>query len=245
VPGVFALIGNSWNFLKKQPVLLSVGLWLLAIPMFVEGALTRFIKLHPLSDPANAGPVSVSYIGIFLGIIVVIWGTLCVIVVGQRLIAKAGRSRTSFSAVRAEARGLLIPYFLTSILRGIFTFLWSLLLIIPGIVYSVRTSLFPVIVVVEGISYRAALKRSKTLIAGSAWKVFWRMVGIGIILFVVPGIIGGMQGNALDTPSIVVLGIIANLLNALASTLFLLCLVQMYGALRPSKGPVTGGKKRK
>jgi uncharacterized membrane protein len=67
----------------------------------------------------------------------------------------------------------LIPFFLLYLLVGIFILLWSLLLIIPGIIASLRYSLaFYIMVDNPEIGAREAINRSKEMMRGQKWKYF-------------------------------------------------------------------------
>ncbi len=113
-----------------------------------------------------------------------LWGTACVLLVGKRIIkSPAGRSRSSFKLVRKQAAKLIIPLFLTDILRDCFTLFWGILLIVPGIIYRVRTLFYAVIIACEKKEYRKALKQSKKIVKGHSWTVFWYMLGLGIVIF--------------------------------------------------------------
>ena len=76
--------------------------------------------------------------------------------------------------------GLIFSYFhhwkvcvLSNLLRTVYTFLWSLLFIIPGIVASYSYAMVPYIVSENpSISTKDALGRSKVLMAGNRWRLF-------------------------------------------------------------------------
>jgi len=76
-----------------------------------------------------------------------------------------------------------LPLFFTSILRSCFTLFWAILLVVPGIIYSIRTTFYAVVVVAEDISYRAALHRSTTMVKGRTGQIFWILLGMNVLLF--------------------------------------------------------------
>jgi len=250
--GIFALIGDAWNFGRRQPVLIHASFWLLLLPMLIIMLLSRFVVLQRFSDPADTGSATAAFLGMVILSVIFLWGITCVLVIGKRLIAaKAGRSRTSFKSVRREARGFIIPLILTSVLRSVFTFLWGILLIVPGIIYAIRTVFYAIIIVEEGIAYRAALKRSKDIVRGQLWTVFWKVVVIALLLFVPIKIITAVLLAFSSGPAAIVgIAIISTVLTTVSTVLFLLCLIEMYGALRPATAPIMGSigsskKKRK
>jgi len=117
-----------------------VALWLIVVPMTLMDLLDR---MQDTSDPLSQMPLRaylttvdpqgiLFVLAFFTLIIVSFWGTACILFVGQRMIQnRAGRSRTSFKVVRTEARPLLIPLILTSLLRACIAVEWSLLFFVP------------------------------------------------------------------------------------------------------------------
>lgn len=76
-------------------------------------------------------------------------------------------------------------FFLVSFLTGIFTMLWSLLFIIPGIMFAVYYSLSAWVYIYENKTGMNALRRSKELIEGYWWPVFGRYFLIYIVFYFV------------------------------------------------------------
>ncbi len=129
----FRLLREAWAFLRSQPALLHVLLWLMIAPLVAFDALTLY---WPQSDVESIRQIgSVGYgLASLLFIVTTFWGLACVLLVGRRMVInRAGRSRTSFRSVRREASALIFPLFFTSLLRSIVTIEWALLALIPGI----------------------------------------------------------------------------------------------------------------
>lgn len=78
-----------------------------------------------------------------------------------------------------------LPAFLLTILIGIFTFLWTLLLIIPGIIAALRYSMSIYILADNpSINVMDAIKQSKEMMNGHKWKLFClslSFIGWGIL----------------------------------------------------------------
>jgi len=193
MPTVFSIIGSSWTFFRKHTVFNNILLWMIIIPNLLITLLAQAMDeesyLSYVLHEKLALPELETYLlgGILLLAlsIIVLWGMACVLTVGKRIIkSPAGRSRSSFSVVRKQAKKMIIPLFLTSVLRDCFTLFWLLLLVIPGIIYSIRTIFFEVIIACEGKEYREALTHSKKVVKGHSWKVFWYMLGIGMTIFI-------------------------------------------------------------
>ncbi len=247
MPSVFTLIGNSWDFAKKQTVLLQAAFWLLFLPMVAINELSSFV-LDPRVkiDVNNGAPVLLSALCMLIVSVVLVWGLCCILLIGSRQLgAASGRSRTSFKAVRTEAGRVLIPMILTGILRNIITILWGLLLIIPGIIYSIRTVFYPIILVTEGISYRPALQRSKDIVRGHSWHMFFTLLLLTILLFLPARIVDALSVDLPLDMTLTVLNILSAVFTTVATVLYTLSLIELYGAMKPSTKPIIGGGKKK
>ncbi len=79
-----------------------------------------------------------------------------------------------------------------SLLIGLFTFLWSLLLIIPGIIATLSYSMtFFILADNSSIGPMEAIKKSKEMMNGNKWKLFclgFRFVGWSILSVFTAGI---------------------------------------------------------
>lgn len=233
--GTIPLIRSSWDFLRRQPALVSVTAWMLFLPMLAVDALGSVLEGDMIpADIRTEGSIAVSLL-MFFASLVAVWGQCCVFVAGRRMLqTKAGRARTSFRAVASQAKGFVIPFILTYLLRTCITLLWSLLLVVPGIVYAFRTLFTPVIVVGENIAYRAALKRSKEAVKGNAWPILKTLALLVALLFAVPfAIIAAAALPLPETPlaSLAVL-VVSDVWLAVAVTLLNLSLIQMYERYR-------------
>ncbi len=92
-------------------------------------------------------------------------------------------------------KDVIIPYFIISILTGIFVLLWSILLIIPGIIAAFSYSLVLYIALDDpNLGAMETIKKSKEMMKGNKWKLFclsmsfigWAILGIftvGILYF--------------------------------------------------------------
>jgi len=134
LPSGFALARNSWDLLRKHPALNAVIFWLLLLP----SAVSQWMEwTYQRSMPAMSDVTCADVLFIVLAILltlVMIWGSACVLFVGRRMIQnKAGRARSSFTTVRRDAAGYIVPLVLTSLLQLCFLFYWSLIFVIPAV----------------------------------------------------------------------------------------------------------------
>ena len=182
---------------------------------------------------------------VILGIVLAIvytWGIGCVLLISNKLYkSKAGRKRSSLNAVRKEAQKYIVPLFLTSILRSCFTFLWLLLLIIPGIIYSIRTMFFSVEVVLEDNAYRNGLRKTKETVTGNTWKAFWSVLGVSVILFLpatmVDIALNYILDELLEIPGLLIAAIISNGIFGILTIIFTLASMIIYRELLKIRPP--------
>lgn len=197
-------------------------------------------------DAKNGAPVLLSGLGMLMFSVILVWGLCCLLLIGSRQLGSAsGRSRTSFKAVRAEAGRFLIPMILTGILRNIITILWGILLIIPGVIYSIRTVFYPIILITEGVSYRPALQRSKDMVKGHSWQMFFTLFFLTLLLFFPARLVDAFSVDLPLDLTVTILNIISAALTTVATVLYTLCIIEIYGSMKPSRKPVTGGGKKK
>ncbi len=131
-----------------------------------------------------------------------------------------GNSKSLFD----ETKPLFWPYIGLAILSTILIILWTLLLIIPGIVYSIFYSFAIFVFLLENKKGMSALKRSKEIVKGYFWPVFGRTLLVGIVISIVMGILSTPikffpEGSVMFTTMNTVLNIIAFILAPI-STIF-------------------------
>lgn len=100
------------------------------------------------------------------------------------LLAADQQNTDTFGVLFSRARKLFWPFLGISVLVGILLILWSILLIIPGIIFAVYYTLATYVLLYENQKGWAALKRSKELIRGYWWAVFGRGFFLGLIYWV-------------------------------------------------------------
>lgn len=83
-----------------------------------------------------------------------------------------------------ETKKYFWSYFWLSILTTVFVLLWALLLIIPGIIFSIFYSFAVYAFFFEGLTGMEAIRRSVNLVKNYWWAVFGRFIVIGIALYI-------------------------------------------------------------
>jgi len=81
----------------------------------------------------------------------------------------------------------LVNFILASLIRGVVTFIGFILLIIPGIIFSIRLQFVTYLIVDKKLPPVEAIKKSWEMTKGSAWNLFF----FGILLFLV-NVLGAM-----------------------------------------------------
>ena len=87
-------------------------------------------------------------------------------------------------AIFKETKKSVWSYIGLTILTSIFILLWALLLIIPGVIYSIFYSLAIYVFFFEDKKGMAAIRRSKELIKGYWWPVFGRYCFLTLVMWV-------------------------------------------------------------
>ncbi len=108
-------------------------------------------------------------------------------------------------------------------------------LLLPAVIYNIRTSLYEMALVTEGMAYRKGLKRSRELTLGRFWHVVWTQLALGLLLILPPQLLTfGLEAMIGDAPMYLrVLVSVASLaLAQFGALIFTLALVAYYGWLR-------------
>lgn len=92
----------------------------------------------------------------------------------------SGESKKLFQ----ETNKLFWPYIGLSLLTAVLVLLWMLLLIIPGIIFSVFYSCAVYAFFFEDKRGMAAIKRSRQLVKGYFWQVFGRIMFLSLIAII-------------------------------------------------------------
>ncbi len=269
------ILQESWEYLRKQPVLSWVLVWLLILPTVLSSWVDRVWKAQRGFVPGNAlhfEPLDLFYLSlsIFFALLT-LWGVSAVLLVGKRMVVRrAGRTRSSFRRVILDALPMVFPLLLTSILQQCLVFYRALLyiipvgmafyvihrallgpadaaraaflsllilspLLIPAVVYWLRTILFPAVFGCEEKAYREALQRSSALIRGRFGPVVLTILALALLTFLPAIIISWV--TALLTPAGPVLlpyamDIIHAALSSTALLMFILAMTGLYGRLK-------------
>ncbi len=177
-------ISTSFEILRHQ-IGKYIGMvflpWLLAVPFLIFLAVYFFVGYFLAGD---IGKIANNVVFILLAIIIF------ALFIVANLIAQAGiyilikhRDRNiTVKEAFARARKVAGAFFIVQLAISLFTILWGLLFVIPGIIALVNYSLAPWALVYEDFRGVTALKRSKELVKGYRGKIFVRYLAIYIVV---------------------------------------------------------------
>ncbi|OGJ57171.1 hypothetical protein A3H22_03555 [Candidatus Peribacteria bacterium RIFCSPLOWO2_12_FULL_55_15] len=215
-----APLDSAWRSYRKQRLLWWVTLLLLFPSLTIGDIVQTFLFQHEFFPIALI--ILLATIGLHT------WGQACVLSIGN--------GRRSLHILLRDARSLIIPLLLTGILRQCLILLWGILIIFPGIIYSIRTILFDVVIATEGRQYRPALQRSAFIVRTHVFKTLTIIIVIYLLFFLPAFLLGILQhflpSNLLGIHIWKIFLLIAkNLLLAGAVALSLLARIALYREL--------------
>lgn len=232
-------LSSAWRSYGKQPLLWWVTLLLLFPSLLIGDLITNFFLERALLPLILV--LLLASIGLYA------WGQACVLIVGN--------GRRSLRVLLRDAKPLILPLLLTSVLRQCLILLFGLLLILPGILYAIRTVLFSVVLAREGQQYRPALRRSTCIVRTHMLRATTIIVAVYLLFFLPAYLLDFLPSFLPPLLPGIVLGnigllILKNLLLAVGSALSFLTHIALYNELlttglapgRPDASPAEPGE---
>lgn len=168
-----------WKNLIK---FISVGLWGFIYALIPLAVISLFVTI--LARRGNEASLLLEIVSLLIFLV----GFLAIIYfmirgyIGLFLLIKKNYEGKPLAIFKATQKPIW-SYIGLTILTSILILLWSLLLIVPGIIYSVFYSLAVYVFFFEDKKGMAAIRRSKELIKGYWWPVFWRICFLMLIIW--------------------------------------------------------------
>lgn len=194
LPKIGELLKEAFQIYKNRIwVFLLLTLILLLVPFLFILPLTIFFLIYLIQDQIPDFLV-ISLTG--FGILIVVIAFLVIVIIslwtGLSLLYAIKERDQKIGIKESLTKGWpkIISYLWISILVGFITIGGFLLLIIPGIIFAIWFSLAAFVFVSEDLKGMNALFRSKQLVKGYWWKVFWRFLVLNIIICLVSFITG-------------------------------------------------------
>jgi hypothetical protein len=175
LPGVGALLGQSWKIFSQDPyIFLGFSGWLL-IPIVLN-------LLASLVLPSQFDALSDTIFSIIVYGLLSVWATVAMIITTRQILTNKKNDSVAISKL---AWRLLIPYLLTSILTAGLNLIGYMLAIIPGVIFWIWYAFAPMIVLIEGSGFIEAFHQSKALVRGRFMPILWRQLGGNCVLLIV------------------------------------------------------------
>ncbi len=195
LPEVGELLRESFQIFKNRIwVFLLLMLIILLVPfLFILPFAIFFFSLGLVQDripdflfiPLTVFGILMAVIAFLVMVVINLWAGLSLLYAIKERDQKIGIKESL-----AKGWPKIISYLWISILAGFITIGGYLLLIVPGIILAIWFSLAAFVLVSEGLKGMNALFRSKQLIKGFWWQVFWRFLVLNIIIFLIGLIVG-------------------------------------------------------
>ncbi len=200
--------------------------WLVEVGISLISVIPLIIGLAFIAAKNTVLGTIITVIGAILGVLVLVILQAAGLYQIQSIIDS---SHKSIRDLLSLGRKLAFPLFLTLLLLGLITGLGYLLLIIPGLIFSVWFTFVVVIMINENVWGLAALKSSRNLVKGRFWKVagysglcliltFIYLFAVSLLASIIPG--GKWIGQ-----------LISSILNLPVQTISLLFIYNLYHQL--------------
>lgn len=233
MPSIISLIAAAWQRYRALPALNDDVLWLIAVPSFSIATIERLARPDHLPYWPGYTPPDWAWLPAFILIIglnvLIVWGSASVLVA-----ARDGAARSSLH-VRRLATPFVWPLLVTDVLRTCITILLLIPLVVPGLLYALRTLVAQPVIVAEGLAYRPALRRSVALVKGRTWKVAGTIFGTTLLLFLPLVVLSGILQAAIaaiDPRLLAISDALRASTSAVAAVVSLFVLTAVYDHLR-------------
>ncbi|MBT3230608.1 hypothetical protein HN358_02395 [Candidatus Uhrbacteria bacterium] len=192
---IIELVKTTWELYRSHVGLfIGYSAWLL-IPMIINVLLTITFG----SDYADI----ITTVVLTLDLLMVIWVMASIIQVTALVQAN---KRIDARKISSYSWGVSVSLLLLSIILSIITGLGLLLLIVPGVAFTVYATFSSVILVLERKSIKEAIRASFELVKGRFWKILGRLFAGNIIIFIpyaaamliIAGLLLMLSGGSVD-----------------------------------------------
>ena len=173
------IIKQSWGYYQKCWKKLLPYMILLFIPTVALSALSLISLYLDIYIPSSSATSSIIIFLVFAASLVfALWTSIA--------LAKALKNcvtgqEQDWKTVFSDSSGAIWPIIYTSILVSLIVLGGTILLIIPGIIFSIWYSFVFYAVVFENRKGFDGLRASKELVAGRWWAIFWRLLAPGLV----------------------------------------------------------------
>jgi len=190
------IVKQSWNLYKKGWKKIWVYLLMLLVPTLALSALSTISLYLSVYIPSSTMASEIIILFVFAASLVfAVWTSIALVRALKEIFI--GQEPKEWKTNFSESSGLIMPIIYTSILVFLIILGGTILLIIPGIIFSVWYAFTFYTVIFEDKRGFKSLSASKSLTVGRWWAIVWRLIA--------PGLIFGILGALL---SFVVIGLV-------------------------------------
>lgn len=245
---VSTLIKNSIDLYKKHALTFFVYGILITVVSFVTTTLSTGVTIfgfdvRDIRDMLNlTSPLY--YLTIFCILCISTILTAIITLVLTRVIHKTYMNQQvgSFAVELIDAKTLILPSIITGILTVLIILGGFLLLIVPGIIFSVWYVFATVAVAIDHKPVKEAFTYSKSLTMGRWFQVLWYILAPAFVFLLIEMIVSGIVHiPSLATPNNDIVTILVDLLDLgisiIIAPLYTIPLIILYDELK--KNPIT------
>ena len=223
LPSIGRLISDSFNLYKSS---WKLFVWLVLLPILATIAVVALIGVIIATILAvSGGQVTPARIPLLIppGLVAIV--ALAIInAMGKIALVKAIdlKGQTKARDMIKFAWPLVGKYIILQLMVGIVVLVGFVLLVVPGVLFMIWYLFSSIILVVEGLKGREAMKQSKAYIKGKFWGVLGRLVFMIAAIGLLSGIVSAIDNQAV----IIVFQLVSTLIIAPIATMYLYHLYQ-------------------
>lgn len=210
---------------NQAAVLLPVAFWLFLVVAIVNGLTAESFSLYWLSVV-----VSVIVLTLYEGMIVGLVSDI-----------QDGRRDSSVGELMRSVLPVLAPLVGAGLVAGVGIGIGAALLVVPGLYLMTIWAVVAPVIVVERLGVFDALGRSRALVRGSGWQVFWSVLIANVITIAVALVLARIAAEVADGPLVrIVFSAIASTVTAPITGLVAAVLYFRLRGLRAGLPPAVG-----
>ena len=172
------LLKANWKYLLKYYLITSL---VFLIPVVTGAIMASF--LYPLYQLQQTPVMNYPLFGLIAVLSIVFFVLMAWLVPASLLMMRSlvDGQKLAMKDIFGSAKKFILPMLGTGLLAGLIIMGGLILLIVPGIIFSIWFSFVQYLVIEENISGTKALRRSRELVKGRFWQVAWYTAFIAIL----------------------------------------------------------------